>query len=82
MRMLNVRTFELDHFPDVRKRPPYAILSHTWGEAKDEVSYTDLVSGVNDYKEKRGFQKIQFTCKEARENDINYAWIDTCCKFS
>ena len=32
--------------------PPYAILSHTWGNAKDEVSFEDLQSSPQEAREK------------------------------
>lgn len=36
---------ELVEFPDERSAPPYAILSHTWGE--EEVLFSDLPLGPN-----------------------------------
>jgi hypothetical protein len=38
--------------------PPYAILSHTWGEDDDEVTFKDLTEGSG--KSKAGYRKIQF----------------------
>ncbi|KAI1323970.1 hypothetical protein F5Y16DRAFT_382411 [Xylariaceae sp. FL0255] len=44
MRLINVRTLQLETFLDASKRPPYAILSHTWLSDKEEVSFEDLQS--------------------------------------
>ena len=40
MRLLNVETLQLESFPDARKAPPYAILSHRWQD--EEVLFEDL----------------------------------------
>jgi hypothetical protein len=55
--------------------PPYAILSHTWG--KGEVLYSDVISGTAHQRE--AFQKVHDACQQAREDDYEYIWIDTCC---
>jgi hypothetical protein len=39
--------------------PPYAILSHRWGNS--EVLFADIANGS--YKEKEGYRKIKF-CTE------------------
>ncbi|KAK9334343.1 heterokaryon incompatibility protein-domain-containing protein [Lipomyces starkeyi] len=44
--------------------PPYVILSHTWGNDSDEVTYRD---------------KIQFCGKQALKDGYTYFWVDTCC---
>lgn len=33
----------------------------------------------SDYKEKKGFQKIDWTCQQAATDGLDYAWVDTCC---
>lgn len=80
MRLLNTHTLKLEHYPDARSRPKYAILSHTWGKAEDEVLYAELNADLEKCRDKEGFQKIRYTCDEARESGIDHAWIDTCCK--
>jgi hypothetical protein len=57
--------------------PPYAILSHTWGADTDEVSFRDLVDGID--KSKTGYNKIRFCGEQARRDHIQYFWVDTCC---
>lgn len=58
--------------------PPYAILSHTWGENDDdEVTYKDLVEGTG--KSKAGYRKLIFCGKQAAKDYLRYFWVDTCC---
>ena len=77
MRLINVETlcFE-EFFHDVA--PPYAILSHTWGTAKDELTFRDVRSR-NLKKEGIGAIKLEGCCRQAKEDNLNYVWIDTCC---
>ena len=44
--------------------PPYAILSHRWGDS--EVLFEDL--GGETYKEKDGYQKLEFCAKQAAQD--------------
>jgi hypothetical protein len=57
--------------------PPYAILSHTWGRAGDEVLYNDIVDGT--WKEKEAHDKIDFIAAQAKKEHLQYFWVDTCC---
>ncbi|KAI8625413.1 HET-domain-containing protein [Xylariaceae sp. FL1651] len=74
MRLLNIRSRQLQEFFDY-DIPPYAILSHTWGE--DEVSFQDLHGP--DYKRKAGYAKIDGCCRQAERENIEWVWVDTCC---
>jgi hypothetical protein len=56
----------------------YLILSHTWGNDRDEVSYKDM-GDLTMAKKKKGFRKIEQICAGARHHGIPYAWVDTCC---
>jgi Heterokaryon incompatibility protein (HET)/NACHT domain len=56
--------------------PPYAILSHTWGENEDEVTFQDLKMGTG--KSKAGYRKIDFCREQAIKDGLQYIWIDTC----
>jgi hypothetical protein len=76
MRLLNVnaRGLELvEFFGD--QIPPYAILSHTWGN--DEVTFQDLQRGQ--YEHKEGVQKIHLTRQQAKRDGLSWCWVDTCC---
>jgi hypothetical protein len=57
--------------------PRYAILSHTWGEDAEEVTFADLVRG--DGKHKAGYKKICFCGEQAQQDGLQYFWVDTCC---
>lgn len=66
----------LKTFEDGANVPPYAILSHTW-ERGGEITFTDLQR--KDYKDKAGYQKICFCGTQARKDEIQFFWVDTCC---
>ncbi len=55
--------------------PRYAILSHLW-EA-EEVTFQDLCNGTGMYK--AGYDKIRFCGEQARRDNLQYFWVDTCC---
>jgi hypothetical protein len=57
--------------------PPYAILSHTWGEDEQEVTLQDVMQGKG--KGKEGYRKIEFCGKQATSDGLHYFWVDTCC---
>ncbi|KAH7115447.1 hypothetical protein B0J13DRAFT_572157 [Dactylonectria estremocensis] len=57
--------------------PPYAILSHTWGEDCEEVTFKDLVEGIG--KSKLGYEKIRFCGKQSANDNLQFFWVDTCC---
>jgi len=57
--------------------PPYTILSHTWGADTTEVTFEDLRNGTG--KDKPGYEKIRFCGEQARQDNLEYFWVDTCC---
>ncbi|KAK3075879.1 hypothetical protein LTR53_000453 [Teratosphaeriaceae sp. CCFEE 6253] len=57
--------------------PSYAILSHTWGAEKDEVTYGDIVDGTG--LDKAGYNKLTFCGRQAKQDGLEYFWVDTCC---
>lgn len=57
--------------------PKYAILSYTWGVDTDEVTFTDMRNGLG--QDKVGYTKIKFCGQQARQDGIEYFWVDTCC---
>ncbi|TGO17002.1 hypothetical protein BPAE_0455g00010 [Botrytis paeoniae] len=57
--------------------PPYAILSHTWGPNDEEVTFEDILNGTGEVKP--GYEKIRFCGEQARQDGLEYFWIDTCC---
>jgi len=75
MRLINVDTMKMEMFHN----PPdnYAILSHTWAE--EEVTLSDFIRNDSHTYEMKGFDKIRYTCQQAKANKIPYTWVDTCC---
>ena len=64
-----------DLFDDVL--PPYAILSHTWGHASQEVTYEEMVKGEG--RDKTGYNKIRFCGEQTANEGLRHFWIDSCC---
>ncbi|KXH61869.1 hypothetical protein CSAL01_10351 [Colletotrichum salicis] len=76
MRLINVHTGRLEEFHSAV--PPYAILSHTWGFDKEEISFEDIQSDETT-QQGPGLRKLQGRCKQAIRDRLQYAWVDTCC---
>jgi hypothetical protein len=57
--------------------PPYAILSHTWGDDEDEVTFNNFMDGSG--RLKTGYRKIQLCGEQAARDDLRHFWIDICC---
>ena len=74
MRLINTETFDLKAFGS--RPPPYAILSHTWGE--EEVTFQDI-SDMWAARKKKGFAKIKRCCRQALRDGYDWVWVDTCC---
>jgi len=74
MRLLNARSKKLKYFQG--ERPPYVILSHTWGH--EEVTYRDI-SGTWSLDHLQGYQKINGCCKQGISDGYEWVWVDTCC---
>jgi ankyrin repeat protein len=76
MRLLKTDTIELQTF-EYGDVPPYAILSHRWGN--DEVTYQDLEANTGAKERKDGFNKVRQCCSKAKADGFDYLWIDTTC---
>lgn len=77
MHLINVKTFKLEEFLDYQT-PPYAILSHTWGNDCEELTFRNVAKGEID-KPGVGSVKFRRCCRQAETDGFGYAWIDTCC---
>lgn len=81
MRLLNTSTLELSTFQG--QCPPYAILSHTWGE--DEAPFTRFSQkrarflGPIAQIKRRRYCKVIKACALAVSQGYQWIWIDTCC---
>jgi hypothetical protein len=80
MRLLKTESYRLQSFSG-SNIPEYAILSHVWGPQEEEILFDDVRDEKKPIpKTKRGFLKLQNSCKQALEKDgLQYIWIDTCC---
>ena len=62
--------------------PSYAILSHTWGEDGEEITFDDLsddyVPQVTSPKS-AGYRKLMFCAEQARSDGLRWFWVDSCC---
>lgn len=67
--------FQLVEYLDAK--PPYAVLSHTWGPSVDEVTQKDLISGHATTK--KGYEKLVLCRDQARFDGLEYFWIDSVC---
>jgi hypothetical protein len=78
MRLLNVHTLKLHTFYG-DAIPKYAILSHTWLAADEEVTFLHLqTQEPATWRQLPGAKKIFYTCQQARGDGHTWAWIDTC----
>lgn len=85
MLLINTATVKLVRFDDESLLPPYAVLSHTWGDS--EVSFeqfsilqnTLLESAKSRIQEGPGYEKIRLACRQAFTDKLDYLWVDTCC---
>ncbi|KAL6864546.1 heterokaryon incompatibility protein domain-containing protein [Trichoderma novae-zelandiae] len=77
MRLIDTSTLKLEEFSD-DSIPPYAILSHTWGNDSEELTFRQVENGEID-KQNLGSTKLRGCCEQARRDGLGYAWIDTCC---
>ena len=71
----------------------YAILSHVWDKFPPEQSYQEMVKIQEEVKDQRSGNpdlpscavlarlrpKIRECCKRAREDSIEFVWVDSCC---
>ena len=70
----NFSTLTDDKVSDI---PKYAILSHTWGDDHEEVSFKDLTESPR--VDKAGYRKLAFCAKQAARDEVRFIWVDTCC---
>ncbi|CZR59826.1 uncharacterized protein PAC_09720 [Phialocephala subalpina] len=75
MWLLSTTTLQLEYV-NSSKEHSYAILSHTWED--EEVTLQEMAH-LDQARRKKGFSKIEWTCRLALERGIQYAWVDTCC---
>lgn len=75
MWLINADTGRLEQFNDDRILPPFATLSHTWGNKKEEVTMQEYLSLENtpnpELEQRPGYLKIVATRRQAlQERDF------------
>lgn len=76
MRLLSTQTWEMKEFISDDDRPPYTILSHTWGD--EEISFQQWENRKTDKIDHlKGYKKIMEFGTKAAENGCNWVWVDT-----
>ncbi|KAF3802839.1 Vegetative incompatibility protein HET-E-1 [Colletotrichum gloeosporioides] len=75
--LVNIHNGKLEKFQN--DFPRYAILSHTWGEEKDEIHFSDIQKDHQLSKTGPGRIKFDGCCQQAKADGFDYVWIDTCC---
>jgi hypothetical protein len=81
MRLLKLQNNGDLHITNVdnNSNPSYAILSHTWGNGADEVTFKNLTNDLKSCKSKAGYRKLLFCGEQARPDNLHHFWVDTCC---
>ena len=77
MRLLNSSSRRLELFH--HRPPPYAIVSHRWGDESEEVLFTDIGDQARTESKGKGCEKIRRSCAQAMRDGLDYVWLDTCC---
>jgi hypothetical protein len=84
MRLINLKSLELEDFLGANI-PPYAILSHTWGDGEVTLQHF-LHLPKEELKKRLGWKKIANFCRTAlmhaeplTQTHVEYGWVDTCC---
>jgi hypothetical protein len=80
MNLLHTELLHLETFHG-SQIPPYAILSHTWGDGEVLFQHIKNRGNSSHKKKSRGWNKIINACRAACQHDppFKYIWIDTCC---
>ncbi|KAI1179269.1 heterokaryon incompatibility protein-domain-containing protein [Nemania sp. FL0916] len=76
MRLIRISSMKIEEVKG-REAPPYAILSHTWGD--NEISFTEFDDKARSSKHADDFKKIRGCCMQAACDGLDAVWIDTCC---
>ncbi|TFK55908.1 HET-domain-containing protein, partial [Heliocybe sulcata] len=83
LRLVDTTTLTLTEHRDPQNIPHYAILSHTWGNDDEEVTFQDILNANGkppaSIARRPGYLKLVCSCTIARASGFKYIWIDTCC---
>jgi hypothetical protein len=67
----------LVEYIDEIETSPYAILSHRWGADNEEVTFQEIEQKIG--TKKTGYDKTTACANQAKEDRLEFIWIDTCC---
>jgi len=73
MRLINAETIEIQEYASDDHVPPFAILSHTWGD--QECTLQDMKD--SEVKSRTGYTKIKRCCEQALQDGLHWVWVDT-----
>ncbi|KAK7462337.1 hypothetical protein VKT23_007938 [Stygiomarasmius scandens] len=76
-RLIDTQSLKLVDFKQGSPIPHYAILSHKWSD--EEVGFQEFKQPSKKTARKSGYRKILNACEQARLDNLDYLWIDTCC---
>lgn len=79
MYLLDTKTEQLCLFQNLSTCPKYAILSHTWLPADQEILFKHVESRTCPDKCFEGIKKVLGCCRQAKKDGFDWVWIDTCC---
>ena len=79
MRLINTESLKLKEV-GLDSAPRYAILSHRWFKAEEELSYQTIQDPDSlDTCAMRGYRKVALFCREALRDGYDWVWVDSCC---
>lgn len=77
---------EIEVLVELNENSPYAILSHCWGAPKEEVQFKEMeglarmdAATRGKILQRSGYQKILGSCIQARKDQLDWLWVDSCC---
>jgi hypothetical protein len=73
MRLIKADDLKIHEFVDIQVAPPFAILSHTWG---NEECSLQAMENLN-VTARAGYTKIKYCCQQALKDGLEWVWIDT-----
>jgi len=76
MRLLSTRNWEMRDFISDAEVPPYAILSHTWGEGEISFQQWEAKDSI-DISPLKGYRKIKEFGDRAAQDKFDWVWVDT-----
>ena len=77
MRLLNSRNGQIKEFISAEDAPPYAILSHTWGEEEVTLNTWQTLYPSPGLERMKGYPKILHCQSQSLIDGLEWVWVDT-----